>query len=350
MKRRVLITGAGSAGIKGTLYSLKIAEDVFTVSVDCDSNVLGKYLCDKFYQIYPASNPCFILQLIDICKKENVDVLLPQVNEELRALSFCKKRFEDVGTKIAISSNESILCANNKDLLMNVARQLHIPVPKHYVVNKRTDLEDAISKLGYPENRVVIKPPFGRGMQGFRVLDANIDRTKLFFGEKLENASMFLKREELNFLGEKFPTLLVTEYLSGIEYSIDVLSNGGKVIVAIPRKRTKIRTGITFNGIIEKRSDLIKFSKKLTEKLRLEYAHGYQFKEDGDGIPKILECNPRIQGSMVLATLSGANIIYGAYKLCLGEELPRFRIKWGTQLVRDWGGIYILDGRKIGEF
>jgi carbamoyl-phosphate synthase large subunit len=52
---------------------------------------------------------------------------------------------------------------------------------------------------------------------------------------------------------------------------------------------------------------------------------------------------------MVLSTLAGANIIYGAVKYALGEEVPRFRIRWGTRLLRYWGGIGVYKERIVGE-
>jgi carbamoyl-phosphate synthase large subunit len=70
---------------------------------------------------------------------------------------------------------------------------------------------------------------------------------------------------------------------------------------------------------------------------------------DKNGIPKILESNPRIQGTMVLATFSGANIIYGAIKALLGEEVPEFNINWKTKILRYWGGISIYDNKILSS-
>lgn len=150
-----------------------------------------------------------------------------------------------------------------------------------------------------------------------------------------------------NILGSSFPPLLVTEYLPGDEYTVDVL-NADKV-TAIPRIRNLIKSGITFDGTIEKNKDLIEYSEELTTELGLEYAFGFQFKQDKDNVPKLLESNPRIQGTMVLATFAGANIIYGAVKYALGEMVPEFNIAWGTRIMRYWGGIGISNSRVLGE-
>jgi len=349
----VLITGAGAAGTKGTLYSLRLISSrrILTVGVDINSDVVGKYLCDKFYKVPKPTRGTrgeFISKLLWICKREHVKVILPQVNEELSVLATYRDLFEDYWTKIAISTKEAIEMANSKYEFMGVARGIGVPTPKYYLVNTFTQLEKCMTKLGYPEKLVVLKPPVSRGMIGLRIVDESINRKKFFYAKKPDK-NVYVKKEELGFLGERFPRLLVMEHLSGKEYSVDVLSNKENVFVVVPRTRDLIRTGITFNGTTEKNEEIMEYSEKLTKEMKLEYAHGYQFKLDGDGVPKVLECNPRIQGTMGLATFAGANIIYGAVKLCLGEKIPKFNVRWGTRLMRDWGAICVRNEKKVGE-
>ena len=140
-----------------------------------------------------------------------------------------------------------------------------------------------------------------------------------------------------NILSDKFPSMIVMEYFPGAEYTVDVLNSN--MLTIIPRRRDLIKSGITFIGTVEKNEEIIEYSKKLSEGIGLDYAYGFQFKLDAMGVPKLLECNPRIQGTMVLSTFAGANVIYGAVKYALGEEVPTFDIKWGTKILRYWGGI-----------
>ncbi len=339
---KVLITGAGAPGIRGTLYSLKNnwdMRDVVTIGVDMKNEVVGRYLCDKFYQVPPAESNQFIPALLEICEKEKVDVILPQVTAELLPLAEHKKEFEKSGTKVAVSNYTAIELANNKYKLLKTVRKLNVPYPKFYLVKTWSELEKCAKKLDTP---FVVKPPIASGMRGFRIIYESIDRTEFFFKEKPNNSKITME-ELYSILGETFPELLVMEYLPGREYSVDILSSKKEVYVVVPRRRDLIRTGITFVGTVEKRDDIIEYSTKITRALGLEFAHGLQFKEDFKGVPKILESNPRIQGTMVLSTIAGANVIYGAVKLALGEEIPEFSVKWGTKLLRFWGGIGIGD-------
>jgi carbamoyl-phosphate synthase large subunit len=161
---------------------------------------------------------------------------------------------------------------------------------------------------------------------------------RAFFDEKPDGSSITIG-ELHGIIGDSFPELLAMEYLPGPEYSVDILSSDERVLSVIPRKRDQIKSGITFKGTVEKREDIIASAERLTRRIGLRFAHGLQYKEDRDGCPKLIESNPRVQGTMVLSTIAGANIIYGAVKLALGEPVPEFKVKWDAVLMRYWGGV-----------
>lgn len=339
----VLITGCGAPGIKGTLYSLKNNFDgkkITTVGTDIRDDAVGRFLCSKFYKIFPPTHENYLSQLQSICKGENVDVLLPQNTAELHILSKHRKEFETSGTVIAISDTDAINIANDKNQLLNVARENGVPVPRFHLVDCMESLLHHAQELGWPKRRVVVKPPVSNGMRGLRIIDESLDSKRMFYNEK--PTGVYIKMKDLQeILGDRFPALQVAEYLAGEEYTVDVL-NAGKLTV-VPRSRDRIASGITFDGTVKYNRDIITFSEVLSRKIGLKYAFGFQFKLDDEGMPRLLESNPRIQGTMVLATFAGANVIYGAVKHALNEEVPDFRIKWGTRILRYWGGLGVGD-------
>ena len=86
----VLVTGAGAPGIKGTLYSLRENFDnrcIKIIGTDIKQEVIGTYLCDAFYRISRPSETAYLDQLLSICEKEDVDVILPQNTLELAVLA-----------------------------------------------------------------------------------------------------------------------------------------------------------------------------------------------------------------------------------------------------------------------
>jgi carbamoyl-phosphate synthase large subunit len=339
----VLVTGSGAPGIKGTLFSLQNNFDhrkIRTVGTDIRKDAVGRYLCDRFYSIPRPNDENYLSSLLSVCKKENVAVLLPQNTAELFMLARHKQEFEDCGTVVAVSDPGAIDMANDKGKLLAAAEEIGLPIPKFFRADRMDALLAYAKRLGWPEKRVVVKPPVSNGMRGLRIIDESLDLKRSFYEEK--PTSVLLKMNDLqNILGESFPALLVTQFLPGEELTVDVLCANGLTVV--PRTRDRITSGITFDGTVKEDRSVIDFSERLSRKVGLKYAFGYQFKLNEEGVPCLLESNPRIQGTMVLATFAGANIIYGAVKHAIGEQVPEFEIKWGTRILRYWGGLGVRE-------
>ena len=78
--------------------------------------------------------------------------------------------------------------------------------------------------------------------------------------------------------------------------------------------------------------------------LGLRYAFGFQFKLDYADVPKVLECNPRVQGTMVASVFGGTNVIWLSVKEALGppvESLPAEQKE--SEFYRFWGGIGVSE-------
>ena len=344
---RILITGVGAPGIMGTVYSIKKNYDqrkVYLVGTDINENAVGKYLCNSFHVLPIASDVQNYLDTLQrICLKEKIDIIVPQNTRELLILASNKQEFIDKNIRVLISNVEAIEKANDKFELMKICKSHNIPVSEFEKVSEFDKLFEAAKNLGWPDRKIVVKPPSSNGQRGVKIIDEKKDFKKAFFDEKPSN--LFDTMDGLNkILGQNFPELIVTEYLPGEEYTVDLIRKGN-FISAIPRKRDLIRSGITFNGSVENNPDIINYSKKLADVLNLEYCFGFQFKLDESNTPKILESNPRVQGTMVLSTIAGANIIYSSVKLLLGEDIPEFNIDWNSKILRFWGGIGLYNNK-----
>lgn len=339
----ILVTGGGSPGIAGTIYSLRNNFDsrvVRIICTDAKEDFAGKYLSDKFYQIPKASQfEKYLESLIIICLKEKIDVILPQNTSELGILAENKDKFIKIGTKIVVSDYQQIQIANNKYELLKKCKLLKIPYPEYFLVNNKKDLISAAKNLGWPQTHFVVKPPDSNGSRGIRIIDENLDYKSLYYNEK--PTSLYIRLSGFTeIVGNDFEPLLAMEYLPGEEITVDVLRIQDRFL-AMPRIREEIRSGISFINRAVRNEEIISYSKIISDSLDLKFCFGFQYKYDSDGIPKILECNPRVQGTMIFATFMGANIIYASVKDCLGEPLPEFLLNWDTRLIRYWGAIGI---------
>jgi len=347
----VMITGAGAPGAPGIIKSLRLngEREIRIVGVDCNiKESVGLGLVDKVYQVPQANDENFINEIISICNIENVRVVIPLVTRELFKFSEHLDLFATHNVSVIVSELENLKIANNKYKLMDFCRKNDVPVPEFYLVKSIDEFKLAAQKLGYPKRTICFKPPISNGLRGFRIINDTKNKMNSLINEK--PTSVFMGYNEFLQIAndsEWFPELLVMEYLPGSEYSVDTLCVKGKCIAVIPRTRDKIKMGISFVGTTIKDDKIISYSKKLVEGLSLNGNIGLQFKRDIDGIPKIIESNPRVQGTIVLCTASGYNMVYNAVKAALGEDIIDYKIKWGTKMIRYWDELYIHKNRSF---
>ena len=103
--------------------------------------------------------------------------------------------------------------------------------------------------------------------------------------------------------------------------------------------------GVSFIARIEKHREIIDYSKKIIRGLKLHGIVGLQFKLDKNKAPKILEVNPRAQGTIVAVAGGGANIPYMSVQMALGKKIKTPKIMWGARMFRYYGQIFFYRSR-----
>ena len=348
-----LVTGAGAPGAAGTIGALRNNPDGLRfriVATDINDEVVGKYLADRFQVVPGPESGDYIHEMLSVCEREHVDVIVPQTTREIGVLSKHVREFLDIDVGIVVCSPDSINIANDKYLLMETAKEANVPCPESYLTCSNDTLMEAAQKLGYPRKNVVVKPRISNGMRGFRVVTEDSLDVSTFLREKPDGVRICLSALMEILERGKWPELIVSEYLPGPEYTVDVF-RGAAATIAIPRLREKIRSGITFDARVELRNDLVENSIVLAEILNLKYCFGFQYKCSDDGIPKLMESNPRVQGTMVTSNFAGFNMIYYSVLEALGSAVAAegVEVTEGLRFSRYWGGLAALNGDVVGR-
>ncbi|MDQ6610361.1 MAG: ATP-grasp domain-containing protein, partial [Bacteroidota bacterium] len=272
---------------------------------------------------------------LQFCIENGVQVIFPLVTKELFKFAKRKQCFVDKNIKVIVSDDESLSVANDKGKLYTHLHRNKIAVPDFRIITAIDELEKAVTDLGYPHSPVCIKPTVSNGSRGVRILQKNIDEFDLLFNHKPNNLYSSLQRivEILN--GKHFPEMLVSEYLPGSEYTIDTLVFRGKPKLILPRIRTKMNGGISVQGSFIKNEAIIDYCSHIINSLKLSGPIGLQVKTDVDGDFKLLEINPRIQGTSVAALGLGINLPALAISQEFSEiDFSLCSIKWNTSFVR----------------
>ncbi|MCK5034130.1 MAG: ATP-grasp domain-containing protein [Calditrichia bacterium] len=340
----VLITGVGAPGAPGIIKSLRKnrERDITILGVDINPDNSGVSQVDVFYKIPKPDDKQFIPSLLNICKHKKVDVVLPLVTKELFIFAKNVELFKSHGIRIPISPSNALETANNKAKLLAVLKKCSIAVPEHYHVTELKEFIEAVKVLGYPEKTVCFKPPVSNGSRGFRIIDDSIDQLDLLMNYKPNNTYISYKNIiEILENADELPELLVMEYLPGEEYSVDLLVDRGKALYIIPRLRDVIRAGISHVGTSQNNTGLIDYCESIVKVLGLHGNIGIQVKADRDSRFRILEINPRVQGTIVLRTASGVNLPYMRLKLALQESISKeMKVNWETKMFRHYNEIY----------
>jgi len=337
------MTGAGAPGAPGILncYHSNKERNIKVIGVDAKARVPTINRLDALEKVPFAEHPDFIKTVLEICKKYKVQVIQPLVTRELEIFANNIELFEQNSIQICVSPLENLHIANDKGLLLQELAKSGLYVPKYKIITTPLDFQDACYELGSPDIPVCFKPTHSNGSRGFRIIDEKKNKADILFYEKPNN--VYIRLDEAYQIidsMEQMPELIVMEFLSGKEYSVDMLINHGTVIYCIPRLRLSMNGGISTSCIVENNKEVIEYCSIIAEKLKLHGNIGIQVRYSSDNKVGILEINPRVQGSIVACAAAGVNLPYYGIKLALNEDIPSVEINWGVQMLRSWQEIY----------
>ena len=339
----VLITACGNPYMPGTAKCLKDngERNIRLVGADMNEDITILQMFDMYYRVPRADDPAYLDSILDVCKKEKVDVLIPIMSAELELLSKNKKLFDEIGTKLSISEYGQLCIANNKLKLFEFMKENNIPSPKFYKVNCLDDVDKAIEHIGFP---IVFKATEGSGSRGMRIIDPSKSRFDLLFHEKPNSCYITLKEFKEILSEGDMPEMLAMEYLPGNEYTVDMLVDNGEVRYSLCRKGLNVQTSIILDGVVVDKPEITALCNKIAEKLCLNGNIGFDVKERSDGTPVIMECNPRATAGVCEFKASGVNLLYLCVKQMLNEELPEITPEYGVVMKRRYIEMYSNGG------
>ena len=104
----VLVTASGAPGTAALVRALRTNGErgVRVVGTDMSPTAVGRHFCDRFYVVPPGSDPAFVDAVIDIVRRENIDIVLPQSSFDLLGLAESRERF--MATTVMVSSFRAI--------------------------------------------------------------------------------------------------------------------------------------------------------------------------------------------------------------------------------------------------
>lgn len=289
---RILITGAGGAAAISVWKSLGQEHELFMA--DMDPCAAGLYLVPEENRlIIPSGNdPQYLSVLLKACNEREIELLIPTVDAELAKIARHKEEFSQKGIKVPLSSVHALeLCRDKYQLLECCKNTGIIPYFQLYDAHFNPEAFD------FP---CFAKPRIGSGSNGVMVINSVHELTQL----------------------PKDGSYLIQELLTGEEYSVDTyVSSAGDCIVAVPRLRMKIDSGIAVASLTKNDPELMQKAKTIITTVGITYVANVQFKANAEGEFKLLEINPRFPGTLPLTAAAGIDIPQLLIKDVQGKDL-----------------------------
>ena len=249
------------------------------------------YAADRAYRVPLSSDPGYIDSILEIASGEHVGLVIPTIDDELALFGEARDRFTALGIKVAVSApSTSELCADKYATCRFLAEK-GVPVAASWLPH------EVIPTASFP---LFVKPRRGRGG-----VDAHVahDRRQLdFFTHYVEDA-------------------VVQAYLTGPEFTIDVLCDfDGQLLSIVPRRRDVIRAGVIDRGCTVNEPSLMSLAQACAAAVPFIGAINIQCRMLGDQ-PAIFEINPRFSGGIPLTIAAGADFPRMLVDLASGTTL-----------------------------
>ncbi|NOY50465.1 MAG: ATP-grasp domain-containing protein [Chlorobi bacterium] len=235
-------------------------------------------IADGRFKVPRLDNKNYISQLINICIKNSISLIIPTIDTELLLLAENKELLNATGIKVVISSIDFIKKCRDKRLTHDFFNSKAVDVAEEYPKNK----------LQFP---LFIKP-----RNGSRSVDT-------FLIKKRESLTDYhLRNKNFMFL-EYLDLSIYVEYTCDLYYGQD-----DKLKCVVPRKRIEVRDGEVKKGKTEK-NELVNYIKNhlsVVEGARGCLTVQFFVHQKSKRIVGI-EINPRFGGGFPLTYLAGAN-------------------------------------------
>lgn len=287
----VLVPGAAAPAGINTIKSLKMVKfNGKIIGTDSDSLAPGGFMADIFSTMPEArEESLFVDKLFELVKIHKVTVLMPSSGFDIYPYSKYRKELQELGANAVVSDIEVLEICRDK------VRTYQELLPRFKVPFTTTE-PDKI-----PSFPVIAKPRSGKGSRDVIMIEDESD---------------------LRYVTSKYHDMIFQQYLPGIEYTIDVLSDLNKEpLFAVPRIRLQTKGGISTKGKIVRNQKMEEDCMNIAKSIGIRGPCCIQMKETHDSEPQLVEVNARLGGGTIFTTLAGANMPELILDLVEGQEI-----------------------------
>lgn len=357
-RRTLLFTSVGNEALAGFVADLRRrAPRWVLIGVDVREDAAGRYLCDEHLTVPRRSAPEFLLTLQDLVRDRGVELVVPLSTEDQDW--FCRAEIHAALAPAAVltSSEQAVRISNRKTALFEFLAPRSEVLPEYALVRSPEEALEAVDALVREHGAALLKSDEGTGGRGMVCVGRPLHDPAPAAGRRFVPLHVWHEvagssealREHL------FPSVwgaasawpqLAVAYLPGTEYSVDLLADRGRVDAAVVRRRDAAVGGLATTAQVVDEPDVAEAAVAIVEAIGLSHVVNVQFRRDREGVPRLLEINPRTPGTIGLSVAAGANLPLAAFARALGGDAAVVGPEIGLRAFR-YQGLVFDDGRRL---
>lgn len=337
---RLLLTSSKTLINLGRVESLKNNSkyDFYIVGVDANADGFKLPLIDEQIKVPHGKDKSYLKAITKIVKEKQIDVIVPASDYEVYVLSKYKGMFDEIGVAVVCSSFEAVAKSVNKAAMLDFLKEKHVATPNYVVPTSTEDFLKSAKKLSYPKKMLIAKPANLGGNRGVWYLKENFSdellRVRNISFSTLEGFVKQLKHIK------PFPSLVLMEYLTGEEYSVDALAQNGNPIYILPRVRISPLPGLSQEALIKKNDQVYDYVATICRTFGFDSIFNVQLKYDENNQPKVYEINPRPSATAVANEAAGIDLVLFSILQALQKPFPKNLHFRQVRMIRYWKEFY----------
>lgn len=281
------------------------------------------HFVDRAHVVPAIDSGKYIDALLEIARKQKIELLIPLLDTELLLLAEARDRFVSVGCNALVSSPAVVAICNDKLATFRALREAGIDTPQTWPWVAL--MEEKQHRFPY-----YMKPRHGSAAKGNYVIH-NLD--------------------ELRVLGKRVPEPIVQEFVRGDEYTLDVYTGlDGVSRCVVPRKRLEVRTGEVSKGVTVRHREVAATGERVAAMLgACRGVITVQVMVNSQGQIRVIEMNPRFGGGAPLAIHAGADFPRWILEEHLGRR-PRIHancFRDGMAMLRFDDSVFVPNAHRL---
>lgn len=310
----ILFTCAGRRTYLLKYFKENLSEGDKVVATDMQLSAPALQAADVKIQVPAVYDPQYVDITLNICKEQQIDVLLSLNDLELPILSEHKARFEAIGVKVVVSNPEVIDICFDKYKTAQWVESLGLQSPKTYV--RLADVKQALAagEISFP---LFMKPRWGSGSIGLESI-ADMEELDIYY-------HLLLKKIKKTILatasvGDEY--IMIQEKLTGSEFGLDVMNDleGNHVAVSVKQKLA-MRAGETDKAVTVDLPEVREMGRIIGENLKHIGNLDMDIMQRANGDYCVLELNPRFGGGFPFSYEAGVNLPRAIIQWAKGENV-----------------------------